>query len=263
MYKSYRRIQWTVATVLGLIFLAGCGSGITMKNYNTVEEQFGHSMDAYQAHHYLKAIDGFQKVVYNFSGASMVDSAQYYMAMSYYQNKEYFLAASEFERLVNNYPGSQFVDDAQYMSGLCYFKSAPKHYGLDQEELVKAIDMLQDFVTDHPSSELVADAKETIHLGQERLAHKRFENGRMYFRLGNYKSAKIYFQGVIDDYTTTDYAGRALYYLADIEYKLKNFEEARQKFQNFLVIYPEHELAEKARKKIVEIDKKFAKTENN
>lgn len=263
MRKCYRRVTLTVITVLGLIYIAGCGSGITMKNYNTAEEQFAHSMEAYQSRHYLKAIDGFQKVVYNFSGASIVDSAQYYMAMAYYQDKEYFLAASEFERLVNNYPGSQFVDDAQYMSGLCYFKSSPKHYGLDQEELLKAIDLLNDFITDNPSSELVPDARETIRLGQERLARKEFESGRMYFRLSNYPSAKIYFQAVIDEYTATEYAGRSLFYLADIEYKTKKYDDAKQKFQSFLVIYPEHELAEKARNKIAEIDKKFAKAENN
>lgn len=263
MFKSYCRESLIVITLLLLTVLAGCGSGITMKNYNSAEEQFTQSMIAYKDHNYLKAIDGFQKVVYNFSGSSLVDSAQYYMAMAYYQDKEYFLAASEFERLIGNYPGSPFVDDAQYMSGLCYFKSSPEHYGLDQEDLYKSIEMLSDFITDYPTSELVADARETIRLGRERLAHKKYENGCMYYRLSNYESAKIYFQSVIDDFTDSEYAGKALYYLAEIEYKTDNFAEAKAKFNNFLVVYPDHELAGKARDKIAEIEKKFAENEAN
>ncbi len=234
-----------------------------MKNYGTAEEQFSKSMEEFQKKHYIKAIDGFQKVVYNYSGAAMVDSAQYYMAMAYYQDKEYFLAAAEFERLANNYPGSHFVDDAQYMSGLCYFKSSPKHYGLDQDELFKALEMLNDFVTDYPGSDLAGDARETIKLGRERLAKKQFESGKMYFRLAYYQSAQIYFQSVIDDFTDSEFSAPSLYYLGEIEFKQGQLETARTKYNNFLIIYPEHELAAKAKDKIDKINEEFAKTEGN
>ena len=263
MCNSIRRYLTGLCIVVSLFLVIGCGSGITMKMYNTADEQFAKSMEEYQNHHYVKAVDGFQKVVYNFSGSSMVDSAQYYMAMAYYLDKEYFLAAAEFERLVNNYPGSQFVDDSKYMSGLCYYKSAPNHYGLDQDELHKSLDLLEDFVTDYPESDFSSDARETIKLGRERLAKKEFESGKMYFRLAYYTSAGIYFQSVIDDYTETEYSASALFYLGDIELKLKNYEEARTKFNNFLLVYPEHKLAGKAAEKLAEIDKEFAKTESN
>ncbi len=263
MFNRYPRITIGVLSAVLFTIIAGCGSGITMKAYNTAEEQYSKSMDAYRGKNYLKAIDGFQKVVYNFSGAQMVDSAQYYLAMSYYQDKDFFLAASEFERLVNNYPGSPYVDDAQYMSGLCYFKSSPKHYGLDQVELFKALEMLHDFVTDYPQSELIPDAKETIKQGRARLANKQYDSGRMYHRLGYYTSARIYFQSVIDDFTDSEFAPQSLYYLAEIEQKTENLVEAKTKLKNFLIIYPEHKFAEKAKDKINEIEKKLAETETN
>ncbi|MFH1701542.1 MAG: outer membrane protein assembly factor BamD [Candidatus Zixiibacteriota bacterium] len=256
-------IIYLFVTLLISVILAGCG-GITMKNYTSSEEQYREAYKEFQKKHYVKAIDGFQKVVYNFSGSPMVDSAQYYLAMSYYLDKEYYLAAAEFERVVNNYPGSDFVDDSQYMAGLCYFKSSPKNAGLDQNELIRALEVLNDFVTDYPESELVDDARATIKVGMDRLAKKRYQNGQMYFKLAYYKSAQIYFQTVIDEHTDSDWAAQALYYLAEIDLNKKDYSDAKEKFINFLVIYPEHDLTEKAQKKLVEAEEKIAKsTETN
>jgi outer membrane protein assembly factor BamD len=244
--------------VIFIIALIGCG-GITMKTFGTAEEQYREAFKEYQKKHYLKAIDGFQKVIYNFSGASMVDSAQYFLAMSYYEQDDYFLAAAEFERLVNNYPGSRFVDDGQYMAGLCFYKSSPGSYGLDQDELKRAIGALEDFVTDNPESELADDAQAAIKDAKERLAKKRYENGRMYFRLKYYDAAGIYFQTVIDEHTDSKWAARALYFMGEIEYNQKRYPEAKSKLDNFLVVYPDHEFAEKARKKLAKIEKNLAK----
>lgn len=249
---------WLTAVLL--MALAGC-AGVTMKNFETAEEQYHQSLAEFQKRHYLKAIDGFQKVIYNFSGSAVVDSAQYFMAMSYYNQKDYFMAASEFERLVNNFPGSPLLDDGQYMTGLCYYKSSPKNYGLDQAELIQAITALEDFVTDYPESELADDARATIKAANERLARKRYENGRMYFRLGYNESADIYFQMVIDEHTDTEWAAKALYYRGETKLRQKEYETAQTTFNNFLVIYPEHELAEKAGKNLAKIDKYLAEAE--
>jgi len=252
-----------VLIVIVMISLNGCGGGITMKNLGSAEEQYRAAHEEYQKEHYLKAIDGFQKVIYNFSGASMVDSAQYFLAMAYYHQKDYFMAAAEFDRLVNTYPGSPFIDDGQYMAGICYYKSSPDNYGLDQEELQRAIQSLEDFVTDNPESELVKEARASIKDADNRLARKRYENGRMYFRLGYYESAGIYFQTVIDEHTNSQWAARSLYYMAEIDYKQKRFSEAKAKFDNFLVVYPDHEFSNKARKKLAKIGENLAKAAEN
>jgi outer membrane protein assembly factor BamD len=248
-----------VVGLIGVWLLAGCG-GVTMKNYATAELQYRNAKTEFQKKHYLKAIDGFQKVIYNFGGSSVVDSAQYYLAMSYYEQKDFYMAAAEFERLATTYPGSPFVDDAQYMAGLCYFKSAPKSYGLDQDELQKALEALNDFVTDNPESELADDARATIAQANERLAHKRYANGRMYYRLGYYDAAEIYFQHVIDEHTNTKWAARALFYTGEIKVKQKKFSEARDIINNFLVVYPKHEYHDKAVKLLTKIDEKIAET---
>lgn len=246
--------------ILGLLIIAaaavpvGCGSA-TPKTFATAEEQFRQARHDYDKNHYLRAIDGFQKVIYNFSGATMVDSAQYFLAMSHYQMHDYFMAATEFERLVNNYPGSPFVDNGQYMTGLCYFKASPKNHGLDQKELQQSIQTLQDFLVDHPESDAAADARATIKAARERLAHKTFDSGWTYYRLGYHESAGIYFQSVIDEYTDTEWAARALFAQGEIARKQKQFATAKEKYSTFLVVYPDHELAGKAGKMLAWIEK--------
>lgn len=245
-----------------ILLLAGCG-GVTMKNYPTADEQYREAYKEYHRKHYLKAIDGFQKVIYDFSGAPMVDSAQYFLAMSYYLQNDYYSAAAEFERLANYYPGSPFADDGQYMAGLCYYKSSPHNYGLDQDELTRAIQILKDFVTDHPESELAADARIAIQEANERLAKKRYENGRMYFRLGYYESADIYFQTVIDEHTSSEWAARSLYYQGEIDYKQKRYREAKSTFDSYLAVYPDHEYSRKAKDILAKIDKYLDETKED
>ena len=247
-----------IVSFVVLTLLIGCG-GITVKSFPTADEQYQAAFQEYQKNHYMKAIDGFQKVIYNFSGSSKVDSAQYFLAMSYYGQKDYFLAAAEFERLVNNYPGSRFVDDGQYMSGLCYFKASPANHGLDQEELIRAIDALQDFITDNPESDLADDARTAIQVANERLAKKRYENGRMYLKLGYYDAAQVYFQTVIDEHTSTDWAAKALYYLGEIDYRQKRYQEAKTRFENFMIVYPGHEFSQKASGMLAKIENNLEK----
>lgn len=190
----------------------------------------------------------------------MVDSAQYFLAMSYYELNDFYLAATEFDRLVGNYPGSSFLDNGQYMRGVCYFKSAPKHYGLDQAEMEQAVQVLEDFIVDHPESDMIGEAKKLLAEGRDRLARKKYESGKVYYRLAYYDAAKVYFQAVIDDYTDSKWAPRALYYQGAIDYKLKKYDEAKTKFNHFLVVYSDHEYVAKARKMLTRIDSNLAKT---
>lgn len=222
----------------------------------TPGEQFQRAKKEYEKKRWLVAIDEFQKVIYNFPGATVVDTAQYYLALAYYGNKEYELAAVEFSRLMLNYPRSDFSDDAQFMSGVCYYKNSPGHFSLDQEDLTKAIAALEDFLIDHPDSPLAADARANISQARHKLAEKSFQNGLTYFKIYDYPASRVYFQLVIDDYTDTELAPKALYRLSESYFKENKFDQAKEKFDSFLSLYPDHELAVKADEYLVKIAEK-------
>lgn len=234
-----------------LILMAGCGG---KKSTATLpaRELFTLAMENYQNEKYLDAIERFQDVIYNYPGEPYVDTAQYYLALSYFGQEEYALAKAEFTRLTNNYPLSPFVISAQFMQAVCDFESTPKHYALDQTELHESIRRFEDFLIDHPESERIPDAQKYLDKARERLAQKMYANAITYTHIGAHKAAKIYFQHVVDNYTSSEFAPLALYGIAESDYKLKQYEDAGKKFDDFLSVYPSHRLADKARHYAIE-----------
>lgn len=209
-------------------------------------------MEMYQHGKFVRALEYFQTIVYNYPGESVVDSAQYYLAMSYFGNEEYVLAEREFNRLQLNYPSSPFTVNAQFMRAVCFFEGTPKKYGLDQTDLYKAIKQFEDFIVDHPESEMVEDAQAYLLQARTRLAHKYYESGMVYVHIHRLEPAKIYFQRVVDDFTSTPYAPMASFRIAELEFNRKNYAEAVRRFRNFLTVFPTHEWAPKARKRLDE-----------
>jgi len=251
-----KRIKFVTGFSLALILLVGCGAPVVKMAANP-EEQFSLAKHEFDKKHWLKATEGFQKVIFNFPGATVVDTAQYYLALSYFQSKDYELAAVEFKRLISNYPRSSFVDQSQYMAGVCYLRNTPGHYALDQEDLKKATESLQDFIIDNPDSPLIEDAKKAIAEGQTKLARKDYESGMVYFKMYDYAAATVYFQYVIDNYTSSEYAESALYRLAESAFKQAKYADAAGKFNNFISIYPSSKLIPKTKEYLQKITRQL------
>jgi outer membrane protein assembly factor BamD len=183
-------LVWTGSTVL-----TGCGGGSASLANLSSEQLYTLAREKYDNEKYTQAIEAFQQLVYNFPGQSIVDTAQYYLAMSYFGNEAYELAAVEFNRLLINYPASAYATQAQLMRAVSTFESTPDHYGLDQSELPEAIDQLEDFIIDHPESELVQDANAYLLLARTRLAKKYYYAGVTYTRMGASQSG----QGILSE----------------------------------------------------------------
>ncbi|HUV30468.1 MAG TPA: outer membrane protein assembly factor BamD [Acidobacteriota bacterium] len=204
--------------------------------------------ERYENGKYVKAVEAFQTLVYNFPGEPVIDTAQYYLALSYFASEDYILAEREFNRLLLNYPSSVYVVHAQFMRAVCFFEGTPGHYGLDQSDLTEAIGQFEDFIIDHPESELMPDARAYLLQAKTRLAKKYYESGMVYVHIGRPSPAATYFQKVIDDFTDTEFAARSSFQMAELEFKRMDYEEARRLFDNFLIVFSDHEWSDKARK---------------
>jgi len=239
------------------MFTSACGGPATHKAL-TAEEQFAQAQKLYNKKKYFQSAEEFQKVIYNYPGANIIDTAQFYLANSYLKDEQYQLAAVEFERLVKNYPRSDFAPDSRFLAGYARYLAAPRHYGLDQSELLTAIGLIEDFIIDYPDSKLIPEAEKTLKEAHTRLAKKAFKSGVVYVHIRAYESALIYFQKVIDDYPDTKYAALALLEMGKVQFKKKDFTKAAATFNTFLAQYPEHKLTGEARDQLSEVEKKLA-----
>lgn len=245
MIISLRHYTTRATLVLLLLIAYGCGGSVKMANLSG-PELFAHGLEKYEKRKYFAATEFFQAVIFSHPGASVVDSAQYYLGLSYFGNKEYTLAGIEFNRLLLNYPSSAFAPNAQFMKAVTFFEGTPTDYALDQSDLLQAIKQLEDFIIDQPESEMVPESRKYIAMARERLAKKDYKAGLVYVHLGSLPAAKIYFQRVVDDFTDTPFAAKAAFYLGESEMQMGNYDEARRHFSNFSVVFAEHEWIAKA-----------------
>lgn len=200
----------------------------------------------------LKAIQEFQKVIFNFPGSDYVDDAEYGLGMAQYCVKEYALAASEFRRVIRDYPLSPYVDDAQYMLGVCYFdQSMPA--SLDQEFTHKAIEAFQKLLEEFPESELVDQTREKLRLSRDKLAKKDFDTGRLYLRLEYFQAAIVTFEGVLSQYPASKWAAEAQFGIGEVHKNQKAYSKALRAYEKVVASYPTEKVTEKAKKRIEEI----------
>jgi len=70
--------------------------------------------------------------------------------------------------------------------------------------------------------------------------------GETYLKGKDYDQAKERYQKILNVYPTSDYAPQASYALAWIDFETNHFEAAKERFQNFVKRFPSHQLTEDA-----------------
>ena len=241
-----------MAVLVGL--LSGCG-GKAVRPVLPLSEQYTLAKKHYDQKKYRQAIEEFQKLIFNYPGATVVDTAIYYLANSYFNQKDYATAAGEFKKILTNYPNSTWLDDAAFMVALSDMKqSAPAE--LDQQFTILALDEFNDFVETYPDSPLVPQAREKISELRNKLAKKTYKNGYLYLRTKDYPAALLYFKEVLENYPDTVWAKEALFRIAEANRLQNKIPEALEVYKRFMELYPKDKLAAKCKEKISELENK-------
>ncbi|HHE47333.1 MAG TPA: outer membrane protein assembly factor BamD [Bacteroidetes bacterium] len=251
-----------LAAVIFLALLTGCSNRPALEEMNP-DQAFQYLKGIYNQGDYLNAANGFDFFTLNYSGSSLVDSAQFMLGQAHIKLKEYLLAANAFEELTRRFPRSPLVPDAMYMIGVCYWKLSPK-YPLDQEYTDRALDALQAFIDYFPDyTERVRDAQELIEACRDKLAHKEYASGLIYFKMKSYQSAVIYFQDLLDTFYDTAWAPLAAYKLGASYAGDEQFENAYEAYRAFISKYPDHPWRSRAESEMKDLSRKIEKTDWN
>lgn len=241
-----------------VLFLLSCGENINKQNLNP-EEYFAYAKKKFDHHKYFSAATEFTVIVLKFSANPIVDDAQFYLAESRFHMKEYLVAISEYQRLITDYPESPYIPEAKYKIGLCYFHMSSRPE-LDQEYTQKAIRAFQDFIEEYPKSKFRPEAEKFISRMRQKLAIKKMLAADTYRKMGVYDSAIIYYDIILQNYYDVPLAGDAMFWKAECQYKIKEYEKARSTFSAFISKYPSNQHVSKAKKRIKEITEILVKT---
>jgi outer membrane protein assembly factor BamD len=185
--------------------------------------------------------------VLNYSGSTVIDSAQFFLGRTSFELEDYATATEEFKRVVSNYPFSKLVGDAAYYEARCYYEQAPG-YQLDQTRTSEALDAFQRFLEEYPGHALKDTAYMYIGQCRDKLSHKEYAAAQLYHTLNEYASAVLYCDDILSNYYDTQWADPSQFLKARCFDALKDYTRARQEYQTYLDKYPQGNHADSARR---------------
>ncbi len=155
-----------------------------------------------------KAAEIFQAIVEDGPFTQYGELGQYKLGITYLSLGEYEQAVSAFEQLIDRYPKSPLVDDARFQLAQASLRGTFRP-GYDQHPTDQALGELETFVQEYPSSELSPEALERLKVLQEQRAEHEFGVAQFYERQHQSASARLYYQGIVEQYPQTSWAPKA------------------------------------------------------
>jgi outer membrane protein assembly factor BamD len=220
----------------GILLLCGCGQK-NLPESLPADELYERAVKELEESDTQKAIDLFQRIIYEFPGSEYIELSRLGLAEAYYEGEDYLLAANEYERFSNEFAMSRHADKALFLAAHAHEK-VTENYPLDQTETRKAIELYERVDLRFPSSTYADSAAVRSYFLRDRLARKAFENGYFYYKRKFYDSAIIYFETMIEEFRQTSWLAPAYYYLAESYDMLNLPEDARRARMRLLEEYP-------------------------
>ena len=200
--------------LLAVLLISGCAAEKVQTDL-PVENLYNNAFDDLQKTKYKKAAEEFEQVEIEHPYSQWAVKAKLMGAYAYYKNEDYDDAVLALDRFIKYHPGNKDVAYAYYLKGMCYYdqiSSADK----DQADTEKAEEAFNRLIMLYPDSEYAADARKKVNLTADYKAGQEMIIGRYYLNNGNYLSALIRFNVVLENYQTTVQIEEALYRQVEI-----------------------------------------------
>ena len=235
---------------------------------NDVEAKYAAAFEYFNAGKYQKAAALFESLAVLTSGSERDDTVQYYWGLSNYRDRDYYTAETNFNRFLENFPRSPFAESARFFRLDCLYQSTYR-YELDQVPTYTAITAISEFIVEYPDNAHIPVCNRMLLDLNERLDRKAFENARIYYKMEDYKAARVALKNVLKDDADNMYREDILYYTAMSSYKYALLSvPSKQKerylsfvddYYNFVGEYPES----KYRKELDGLYRKVKKNETS
>lgn len=216
-------------------------SGDTDKKYDTAFEYFN-------AGKYGRAAELFESLSMEVSGMEKEDTVLYYWGLSNYRNRDFYTAETNFLKFRESFPQSTLAEDAAFLRVDCLYRQTMR-YELDQMPTYKAISAIGEFMTEYPDNPQVEICHLMLSDLGERLDRKAYENARIYYKMDEFKEARVALKNVLKEDADNIYREDILYYTAMASFRYaENSVKQKQKerymwfvddYYNFVGEYPE------------------------
>ncbi len=204
-----------------------------------VDLKYKAAFDYFNKGKYTRAASLFESLALLTNGTERDDTVRYYWGLSNYSNKDYYTAETNFTQFLSSCPNSPFSESAEFLRIDCLYK-ATLRYELDQTPTYTAMNAISEYLIDHPQG---ANAEVCRHMLQElgeRLDRKAYENAKLYFRMEDYKAARVALKNVLKEDADNIYREDILYYAAMASYKYADMSVKSKQKERYLVFVDDY-----------------------
>jgi len=226
--------------LLSVIALTGCKSQFeALLSSNDVDAKYEAAFKYFNEGKYKKAGDLFESLSVLVSGTPQDDTVQFYRGMSNYRYKDYYTAETNFKNFIDKFPRSPFAENAEFLRVDCLYK-ATNRWALDQTPTYAAIVAINEYRMSHPASVHTAVCTRMLEDLNERLDRKAYEAAYLYYKMEEYKSARVAFRNILKDDADNVYREKILYYTAMSSYKYADMSVKTKQKERFMVFVDDY-----------------------
>ena len=223
-------IKLVAAGIIAAASLQACKSEFdALLSSSDVDAKYAAAFDLFNNGKFSKAARLFENMAVQTSGTERDDTVQFYWGLSNYRFKDYYTAETNFAKFLMNFPRSPFAEEASFLRIDCLYRSTYRSE-LDQKPTYTALSIISQYMIENPNSSHYPICQRMVSELNERLDKKAFDNAKLYYRMEDYKAARVAFKNILKDDADNIYREDILYYTAKSSYKFAQLSvEAKQK----------------------------------
>ena len=240
-----RRISVFALAILLLLPLAGCGTPDPYVGM-TEQELYLLARGRYEAQEWKESIQALDRFLVSFGASDLAPDVRLLLAHSHFANKDYLTSRSEYQRFLDRHPSHPEAPVAalgmcRSLAALAPVPARDQAYTLDAQAICRNV------VLDYAGTPESAEAAELANGMRLQLAEKEYLNADFYMRRGLYDSAIKYYEFVVQLYTETVWARRALLGIYRANQAIGYEDLAEEARERLLAEYPDSPEAQEIR----------------
>jgi len=210
-----------------------------VRTSNDAELIYKKALEFYDNEDWLKAQTLLELSIPNYRGKTEAEELFLKFAYTHYYNSEFILAAHYFKSFASTFYNSDKKEEAEYMSAYSNYRLSPNPK-LDQSYTAKAIEGLQTFINTHPRSERVPECNALIDEMRRKLEIKAFQQGELYYNIGQYESAVSSFGNMLTEYPDAKEAEKVRYLMIKATYEFAKksiYDKKQERYEDTVTLY--------------------------
>jgi outer membrane protein assembly factor BamD len=226
-------------SIIAFIMLVSCSKYQKMLKSTDNELKYEKAVEFYEKGDYYRALQLFDGLIPVFRGTNKAEKLYFYYAYCYYNEHDNVMASYYFGRFAQSFPNSASVEEAIFMAAYCKYLDSPR-FSLDQTITKEAINELQIFINRYPYSERAKQATLLLDELRYKLQLKDYNIANMYYKMEDFQAAIVSYENMLKAYPDTDFKEEILYRIIKsyYNYAMKSIpEKKKERYESAVKAY--------------------------